>query len=131
MLSSNVFGDPSTWMKIFQETHMDRVYFYTKLKTKNKHIERSTHSATWRSQKDEELYDDSKTIHCGSKRSFSFVAKNGFNGMGRWAMNEYRLDGEFANTTNHVSFIFLDFLYLKSILLCFLILFEILFGAQI
>ena len=40
-------------------------------------------------------------------------------------MNEYRLDGEFANTTNHVSFIFLDFLYLKSILLCFLILFII------
>ena len=45
-------------------------------------------------------------------------------------MNEYQLDGEFANTTNHVSFIFLDFLYLKSILLCFLILFEILFGAK-
>ena len=51
--------------------------------------------------------------------------------MAWWAMNEYRLDGEFANTTNHVSFIFLDFLYLKSILLCFLILFDILFGAQI
>ena len=33
------FWDPSTWMK-------------------NKHIERSTHSVTWRSQKDEELYDD-------------------------------------------------------------------------
>ena len=55
MLSSNVFGDPSTWMKIFQETHMDLVYFYTKLKKKNKHIERSTHSVTWRIQKDEEL----------------------------------------------------------------------------
>ena len=71
---------------------------------------RSTHSATRRSQKDEELYDDSKTIHYGSKRSFSFVAKNGFNGMGRWTMKEYRLDGEFASAANHLSFIFLDFL---------------------
>ena len=112
IVDCDVFGDPSAWMKIFQETHMDRLYFYTKLKKKNKHIERSTHSATWRSQKDQELYDDSKTIHYGSKRSFSFVAKNGFNGTGRWTMNEYRLDGEFANTTNHVSFFFFFFLIL-------------------
>ncbi|XP_030950855.1 NAC domain containing protein 50-like [Quercus lobata] len=105
IVDCDVFGDPSAWMKIFQETHMDRLYFYTKLKKKNKHIERSTHSATWRSQKDQELYDDSKTIHYGSKRSFSFVAKNGFNGTGRWTMNEYRLDGEFANTANHDNYV--------------------------
>ena len=53
IVDCDVFGDPSTWMKIFQETYMDRVYFYTKLKKKNKHIERSTHSATWRSQNSE------------------------------------------------------------------------------
>ena len=53
-----VYGDPNAWIKVFQETHMERLYFYTKLKKMNqkgKWIERSTHCGTWRCQKDEQL----------------------------------------------------------------------------
>ena len=42
----DVYGDPNAWIKVFQETHMERLYFYAKLKKKNqkgKRIERSTH----------------------------------------------------------------------------------------
>ena len=93
---------------------LERLYFYAKLKKKNqkgKRIERSTHCGTWRCQKDEQLFLNETQY--GSKRSFTFVAKNGFNGMGRWTMHEFRLDGLYGNTANYVR------------LLIFLILFNI------
>nr|POE95950.1 nac domain-containing protein 7 [Quercus suber] len=97
----DVYGDPNAWIKVFQETHMERLYFYAKLKKKTqkgKRIERSTHCGTWRCQKDEQLFLNETQY--GSKRSFTFVAKNGFNGMGRWTMHEFRLDGLYGNTAN-------------------------------
>ncbi|KAL0008774.1 hypothetical protein SO802_010276 [Lithocarpus litseifolius] len=101
----DVYGDSNAWIKVFQETHMERLYFYAKLKKKNqkgKRIERSTQCGTWRCQKDEQLFLNGTQY--GSKRSFTFVAKNGFNGMGRWTMHEFRLDGAYGNTTNHCAF---------------------------
>ena len=72
---------------------------------------RDLHTGTWRCQKDEQLFLNETQY--GSKRSFTFVAKNGFNGMGRWTMHEFRLDGLYGNTANYVR------------LLIFLILFNI------
>uniref|UniRef100_A0A7N2R3P5 NAC domain-containing protein n=1 Tax=Quercus lobata TaxID=97700 RepID=A0A7N2R3P5_QUELO len=100
----DVYGDPNAWIKVFQETHMERLYFYAKLKKKNqkgKRIERSTQCGTWRCQKDEQLFLNETQY--GSKRSFTFVAKNGFNGMGRWTIHEFRLDGVYGNRANHIS----------------------------
>ncbi|KAL0009073.1 hypothetical protein SO802_010575 [Lithocarpus litseifolius] len=54
VIECDVFGDPNAWIKVFQETHMVRLYFCTKLKKRNqkgKRIERSTHCGTWRCQK--------------------------------------------------------------------------------
>ncbi|XP_023924227.1 NAC domain-containing protein 26 [Quercus suber] len=102
----DVYGDPNAWIKVFQETHMERLYFYAKLKKKTqkgKRIERSTHCGTWRCQKDEQLFLNETQY--GSKRSFTFVAKNGFNGMGRWTMHEFRLDGLYGNTANQDNYV--------------------------
>ena len=94
VIECEVYGDPKSWVKVFQETHMERLYFYTKQKKRNqkgKWIERSTHYGTWRCQKDEQL--SLNEIQYGSKRSITFVLKNGFIGMGKWTMHEFQLDG--------------------------------------
>ena len=35
VIECEVYGDPKSWVKVFQETHMERLYFYTKLKKRN------------------------------------------------------------------------------------------------
>ena len=109
----DVYGDPNAWIKVFQETHWS-----VSISTQNwrrrirKGSElRDLHTGTWRCQKDEQLFLNETQY--GSKRSFTFVAKNGFNGMGRWTMHEFRLDGLYGNMANYVR------------LLIFLILFNI------
>ena len=35
VIECEVYGDPKSWVKVFQETHMERLYFYTQLKKRN------------------------------------------------------------------------------------------------
>ena len=112
VIECDLYGDPTIWMNIFEETGMKCLYFYTKLKMKKKmgkksddnngnRVERSTQWGTWRGQSDGKVCQN--RIHVGSKRSFTYAAKKGFNANNiGWVMYEYRLDGIYGNHRNQV-----------------------------
>ena len=114
VIECDLYGDPTIWMNIFEETGMKCLYFYTKLKIKKKmgkkseenngnRVERSTEWGTWRGQSDGKVCQN--RIHVGSKRSFTYGAKKGFNANNSgWVMYEYRLDGIYGNQPNQVCF---------------------------
>ncbi|GMY16321.1 NAC domain-containing protein 41-like [Fagus crenata] len=99
----DLYGDPEIWSKNFEQTGMKTLYFYTRLKrmTENgKQVGRATRFGTWRSQKDDPVFDSSQR-HIGSHRTFSFKPKGGLELKGsRWTMHEFRLDGVYVNTKN-------------------------------
>ncbi|GMY18809.1 NAC domain containing protein 50-like [Fagus crenata] len=113
-----VYGDFMKLTKIFQETRMDCLYFYVRLKKKTlKRVERVNQYGTWRSQKDTKIFSDPpyNTNHVGSKRSFMFVPKEGVHGLGRWVMYEFRLDGIYRNTTNNDNIVICQIKHKKGI----------------
>ena len=56
----DVYGDPMIWRKLFEETGMKTLYFYTKLKNRQKRriVERGTEFGTWGNKKQFQIYDD-------------------------------------------------------------------------
>uniref|UniRef100_A0A7N2QX19 NAC domain-containing protein n=2 Tax=Quercus lobata TaxID=97700 RepID=A0A7N2QX19_QUELO len=119
-MDCDVYGDPKIWRKHFERTGMQTLYFYTKLKGRNKgkRVERATEFGTWKAQNDVKVYDldddeeqervvfnKRQCKHIGSKRSFSFVARKGFDASGRWTMHEYRLDGVFKSIRNDEEYV--------------------------
>ena len=110
----DLYGDPEIWSKNFEQTGMKTLYFYTRLKrmTENgKQVGRATQFGTWRSQKDDPVFDSSQR-HIGSHRTFSFKPKGGLELKGsRWTMHEFRLDGVYVTTKNPVSSLLSFFLF--------------------
>jgi hypothetical protein len=122
VMDCDLYGDPKIWSKIFEQTGMKTLYFYTQLKKKTKNgkqFDRATQFGTWRCQKDVQVYDSDdkkKRRHIGSHRSFSFKAKRGFDSKGKWTMHEFRLDGIYVNTKNPVSFLLSFFVFTTYVL---------------
>lgn len=115
VIECDLYGDPTIWMNVFEETGMKCLYFYTKLKIKKKmgkksdenngnRVERSTEWGTWRGQSDGKVCQN--RIHVGSKRSFTYGTKKGFNANNSgWVMYEYRLDGIYGNHPNQHNYV--------------------------
>uniref|UniRef100_A0A2N9GSY9 NAC domain-containing protein n=1 Tax=Fagus sylvatica TaxID=28930 RepID=A0A2N9GSY9_FAGSY len=109
VIECDLYGDPTIWMNIFEETGMKCLYFYTKLKIKKKmgkksdenngnRVERSTEWGTWRGQSDGKVCQN--RIHVGSKRSFTYGAKKGFNANNSgWVIHSYNGDTVLPHST--------------------------------
>lgn len=104
----DIYGDENAWIRIFERTGENALYFFTTLKKKTEKCvkaERETKCGTWRSQKNTRIYHNRynstgdkilKKQHIGSRRNFTYIPKEGSCGVaikGRWVMHEYRLDG--------------------------------------
>lgn len=104
----DIYRDENVWIRIFERTGENALYFFTTLKKKTENgvqVERETNCGTWRSQKNTRIYRHRynktgdkiiKKQHIGSRRNFTYVPKEGSRGgviKGTWVMHEYRLDG--------------------------------------
>nr|UBT01623.1 NAC transcription factor 19 [Litchi chinensis] len=107
VIDCDVYGEGIAWRRLFEESEEDSLYFFTKLKKKTgkgKRVDRVTDCGTWKGQqRDKEIYTHGdQRVHIGSKRSFSFVPKKGFQeNRGKWVMHEYRLEGCLLDKKNN------------------------------
>lgn len=120
----DLYGDPRIWRKLFEETGLKTLYFYTKIKNRQrrKRVARTTEFGTWRGEGNIRIYDDDddeeerddfnkrERNHIGTRTAFSFAEKNAFEHNANWTMHEYQLDGIYQNMQNEVSFFLLSFL---------------------
>lgn len=106
VIEYDFYDDHEGLRKMFEERGKQCLYFFTKLQKKvnNKsRIKRDTQYGTWRAQNDKPIcfFDEKEDEQqIGSKRSFKFMPKKGFNAHGRWIVHEYRLDGLLKDDKN-------------------------------
>ena len=78
VLECDIYGDEDLWSKFFRKSGKIRLYFFTKLKKRQRggsKIKRTTGYGTWKAQRDQPIYlVDNKKYHICSLRAFSFFS---------------------------------------------------------
>ncbi|KAJ4700900.1 NAC domain protein [Melia azedarach] len=93
----DLYGDEKIWQSKFEDSGEKGLYFFANLRCKKTEngvrIKRSTASGgTWKAAHFQKIMYDQR-VHVGSKRTFSYVAKQRSSAENKWTMTEYRLDG--------------------------------------